>query len=136
MVFVAGGLIFGVAALGIGYLTAEDDALIQGGAAFGLTFVPAVATFAWMVFTYRSSPEMQLLASLGGSGVRMAIALGGGFFLTNAKPEDFRTPFWFWLVLFYLVSLAFEITLVVLQQPKADGVRAGVTIPANVGDRE
>jgi hypothetical protein len=120
LVFTVGGLALGGIALGIGYWAWGEDALTQGGTAFGLAFVPATLTLAWVLYSYRSTPEMQLLASLGSSGMRMAIALGGGFLLTNAQPETFSTPFWFWLVLFYLALLAFEITLVIRQQPKLE----------------
>ena len=36
--------------------------------------------------SFRSAPQLQLLASLGGSGVRMAVALGGGLLLTQTQP--------------------------------------------------
>ena len=121
LVFVLGGLIFGGLSLGAGFLNWEQDALVQGGTAFGLTFVPAACTLAWVLFSYRSAPEMQLLACLGGTGVRMALALGGGLVLTHTQPNFFDTAFWLWLVLFYLAFLAFEITLVVRQQPKVNG---------------
>jgi hypothetical protein len=61
---------------------------------------------------------MKLLACLGGSGVRMAIALGGALFLTNAQPERFGFPFYAWLVAFYMGMLGFEIALVVRKQPE------------------
>jgi hypothetical protein len=121
LLFICGGLLFGAAALGIGYWLGNQDTLLQGGVAFALTLVPAAVTLAWVVFSYRSAPEMHLLASLGGSGVRMAIALGGGFFLTNTQPQLFDTLFWCWLVLFYLVLLGFEVALLVRQQPKLNG---------------
>ena len=120
VVFVAGALIFGAGALAIGYAIGEDDALVQGGAAFGLTFVPAAGTLAWVVFSYRTTPQLQLMASLGGSGLRMAVALGGALLLTTNHPARFDTPLWYWLVLFYLVFLSFEITILVRQLPKQD----------------
>lgn len=121
LLFVSGGLLFGAMALGIGYWLGDQETLMQGGVALALTLVPAAVTLAWVVFSYRSAPQLQLLASLGGSGVRMAIALGGGYFLTNTQPQFFDTPFWCWLLLFYLVLLGFEITLLVRQQPKLNG---------------
>lgn len=121
LLFFGGGLVFGAVSLGLGYWFEAPHAFVQGGTAFGLSFVPAAAALAWVLHSYRSSPEMQLLASLGSSGLRMAIALGGGFFLTQVQPQNFAEPFWYWLVLFYLTLLAFEITLVVRQQPKLDG---------------
>ena len=111
--FICGALLFGALSLGIAYAVGNEETLVQGGVAFGLAFVPAALTLGWVVYSYRSTPDMQLMASLGGSGVRMAIALGGGLFLTSTQPHVFATPFWSWLVLFYLVLLGFEITLLV-----------------------
>ena len=88
---------------------------------FALAFVPAAGTLAWVLFTYRTTPQLQLMASLGGSGLRMAIALGGAMFLTNAQPQYFDTLFWGWLLWFYLVLLGFEITILVRQLPKLNG---------------
>ena len=121
VLFVAGALMLGSVSLGIGYLVEQEDALIQGGAAFALAFVPAAVTLGWVIYSYRTVPEMQLLASLGGSGVRMAIALGGGILLTRSRPQNFDLAFWYWLLLFYLALLGFEMTLVVWRQPKLDG---------------
>jgi hypothetical protein len=119
--FVAGALLFGAMALGIGYAVWPEDVLLQGVVAFGLAFVPAALTVAWVVYSFRAAPDMQLIAALGGSGIRMMIALGGGFLLTSARPQLFEQPFWIWLVLFYLSLLGFEIALLVRQQPKLNG---------------
>ena len=125
LLFLAGSLLFGAAALSGGYAVWGLDSLRQGAAAFGLAFLPAAVAFAWVIFSYRKAPELQLLASLGGSGVRMAIALGGGMFLTQSRPQEFEMPFWAWLVLFYLTFLGFEIFLLVRQQPKLNGSPQG-----------
>ena len=114
--FICGALLFGSATLGIGFAVWPADVFVQGITAFGLAFVPATLTLAWIVYSCRSTPELQLIASLGGSGVRMALALGGGFMLTSAQPATFAMPFWSWLVLFYLSFLGFEMVLIVRQQ--------------------
>ena len=121
LLFIVGGVGFGAFSLGLAYWLRDQEALIPGGAAFALTFVPAVAALAWVLCSFRSSLETQLLASLGSSGLRMAIALGGGFLLTQGNPQTFDVTFWFWLVLFYLSLLAFEITLIVWRQPTLNG---------------
>jgi hypothetical protein len=113
LLFIVGALLFGAAALGVGYILWGEDALVQGGAAFGLAFVPAAGTLAWVLWSYRREPELRLMASLGGSGVRMMIALGGGYFLTNTYPETFGFEFFSWLTLFYLVLLFFEMGLLI-----------------------
>ena len=118
LLFVGGALLFGAVALGMGYLVWENDALVQGGTAFALAFIPAATTLAWVIYSYRATPDMRLLASLGGSGVRMMISLGGAYFLTNAFSETFTTEFFYWLALFYLVLLFFEMGLLVQQENK------------------
>jgi hypothetical protein len=121
VLFITGAIAFGALSLAGGYAWWDMDALIQGGAAFGLAFVPAAGTLAWVLHTYRTTPQLQLMASLGGSGLRMAIALGGGLLLTSELPHMFHTPFWGWLAWFYLVLLAFEITVLARQLPKLNG---------------
>jgi hypothetical protein len=121
LLFGAGALLFGAAALGLGFCCWGEEMLLQGAAAFGITLAPAALTLAWVLYSFRTTPDMRLLASLGGSGFRMAIALGGGYFLTSAQPDTFGKPFWCWVVLFYLTLLAFEMTLLVRQEPKLDG---------------
>lgn len=125
VLFVVGSIFFGAVALGVGYWIWAEDALIQGGAAFGLAFVPAVGTLTWVVVAYRSVPDMRLLASLGGTGIRMGVSLGGGWFLTSSQPQLFDVAFWSWLVLFYLMMLALEITLLVRDEPKPNGTAQG-----------
>ena len=122
LLFIVGALLFGAVSLGLGYLVWEDAALIQGGVAFGLAFVPAAATLAWVIWSYRTVPDMRLIASLGGSGVRMMIALGGGYVLTNTYAETFKVEFFFcWLAWFYLVLLFFEMALLVQQDERLNG---------------
>jgi len=125
VLFISGALLFGAVSLGIGYWFSDQDTLVQGGVAFTLAFVPAAGTLAWVVFSYRASPHMQLMAALSGSGIRMVVAFGGGFLLTLALPQSFDTLFWYWLVLFYLVLLGLEITVLVWQQPKLNGSAQG-----------
>lgn len=121
LLFIVGALLFGAVALGLGYSVWGEDSLLQGGAAFGLAFVPAAGTMAWVIHSYRAVPEMRLLASLGGSGVRMMIALGGGFLLTNTYADTFQFEFYCWLALFYLVLLCFEMAVLVQQEDKLNG---------------
>ena len=120
VLFLLGALLFGAATLGIGYAIAGDDSLLQGGVAFALTFVPAALTLAWVVLSGRAEPNQQLLASLAGAGIRMAVVLGGGIWLTRSMSQLFDDAFWYWLVLFYLVFLGLEIALLVRQQPRLD----------------
>ena len=119
--FLVGGLAVGGSGAAVGYAWGGADAVLPAAAGFALAFLPAAVTLAWVTWTYRSTPEMQLLASLGGSGVRMAVALTGGYFLTSGDLPVFEMSFWYWILFFYLVLLALEIGLLVRQQPNAAG---------------
>lgn len=88
-----------------------DAQLLQSLAAFGLVVAPAAATLVWVSWTYREAPDMRLLAALGSSGVRMAVALGGGIALALGFPQSFDVPFWIWLVVLYLSVLGLEIAV-------------------------
>jgi hypothetical protein len=74
---------------------------------------PALATMVWATSAWRHAPDMQLLAALGGSGVRLGATLGVGAFLYFKYPETFTTAFWGWVILYYLVLLGLEIFLIV-----------------------
>ncbi len=98
-----------------------DVPLVQSLTALGLTLVPSAATLAWVSWVYRRVPDLQLMAGMGGTVLRMAVALGGGFALASALPDWFGDTFWFWLLVFYLVLLAVEITILVRAVPPQDG---------------
>jgi hypothetical protein len=88
-----------------------NEQLLQSLAAFGLVLVPAAVTLIWVSWTYRKAPDMRLLAALGSSGLRMAVALGGGIGLMLGFPQSFDVPFWIWLVVLYLSVLGLEIVV-------------------------
>jgi hypothetical protein len=98
-----------------------DEQLLQSLAAFGLVVVPATATLLWVSWTYRQAPDMRLLAALGSSGLRMAVALGGGIGLTLGFPQAFDVPFWIWLVVLYLGVLGLEIAVLLRAAPAGAG---------------
>jgi hypothetical protein len=62
---------------------------------------------------------MRVVAVLGGSGIRLAAALGGGLVLTELLPETFTKVFWLWVGVFYAVLLTLEVLLLVRQQKSA-----------------
>jgi hypothetical protein len=115
--FVAGALPIGAALIGADLLVRGPAVWPATAAAFGLAFVPALATMAWAVLAFRTDPGLMLLAGLGGSGARMMVSLGGGFLLHQLDPGAFAVPFFLWLAVFYLLLLALEVTLLVRGQP-------------------
>lgn len=107
-----------VLALPARHLGSGDDALALSGTAALLCLVPGVATFAWTEAAGRHSPHRQVLVALAGSGIRTAVALGGGLALTLGVPyfRD-RPAFWGWLVVFYLGTLALDLLLLLTGRP-------------------
>src|SRR5262245_45444021 len=95
-----------------GWLLFGNSIWVARLTALGLCLIPALASLAWTLKTSGGAPEMQLVAILGGSGIRMAIALGGGLLLHETLPEMFANGFWLWMVLFYMFILAIETVLI------------------------
>jgi len=118
LLFIAGALALGAATLGAGYGLWGEKALIEGAGAFALTFVPAAIALGWVMHAGRKEPEMRLMAWLGGSGIRMGVALGGAYILREMLPQQFGDPILWWLVFFYPVFLASEIAILLRLQPK------------------
>lgn len=98
-----------------------EAAVVQSLAALGLTLIPALGTLLWAAWAFRNSPEMQLLAVMGGSFFRMALALGGAWGLRRAYPETFDATLWILLIIFYLGILMLEIGALVSQVDKKNG---------------
>ena len=57
---------------------------------------------------------------VGGTLVRMVVTLGGGLALHLLVPYFEQMSFWVWLLVFYLVTLALDVFLIVTARPAAD----------------
>jgi hypothetical protein len=104
-----------------------DDALVYSAVAAALCLVPTALTMLWAGWATRQSPEQQLMMVLGGTGVRMGVVLGVGLMLYSWVPLFGQQSFWVWVLLFYLLTLALEMVLVVKGQPAADEPRGPVS---------
>ena len=89
-----------------------EIAVLQSGIALAICLLPALATMLWANHAWEHSPDMQLLAALGGSGIRLGTTLGCGAVLYFQYPDTFTAAFWGWVILFYLVLLGLEIWLI------------------------
>ena len=99
-----------------------DDTAIHGAAALLLCLVPAVLTLIWAGWARERSPDQQMIAMLGGTGVRMFLVLAGALVLTQFIPYfQEQNGFWAWLLVFYLFTLAFEVVLLVTDRDGAAG---------------
>ncbi|MGH7170396.1 MAG: hypothetical protein ACRELF_04515 [Gemmataceae bacterium] len=98
----------------------------QSLAACLLCLVPSALTLAWAVRAAEGKPEQQLTAVLGGMLVRMALVLAGALVLFFNVAILHAIGFWMWVLGFYLLTLALEITLVLTGVRRAsEAPRAG-----------
>jgi hypothetical protein len=114
--FLAGTLVFWVVVSGLAMLLwpeQRESSLIYSAAAAGLCLVPSTLTLLWALVAPGQSPEQRRLVILGGTGIRLFFVLGAGLLLTSTVGYFHRQSFWLWLALFYLVTLALEMVLVV-----------------------
>lgn len=98
----------------------REVALTFSGVAALLCLLPALGTLAWSAWGQQHSPEQQLYAALGGSGIRMFFVLGAGMLLTNL-PYFQQPGFWMWVLAFYLFTLLLEVVLVLRGLPVSGG---------------
>ena len=89
-----------------------DWAVAYSGTAFLLCLVPAVGTFLWANWAKQKSAESFLLVILAGTGVRLfVISVATLLFESYVPFYREHEYFWAWLLLFYMASLALEMTL-------------------------
>lgn len=117
LLFVGSAVFWLLVALPARMLGGGDAAMLYSGTALLLCLLPTAATLVWTEYALRHSPEQQLVAVLGGTGVRMAVVLGTGLALTSLVPFFGQQSFWLWLLVFYLMTLTLEMVLVVKRQP-------------------
>lgn len=90
-----------------------DAALHLSAVAAVLCFVPMALTFVWACRAFHGRPEQQVAAVLGGTGIRMAAVIAGGMVLYFTVPSLHQDQFWLWVIVFYLFTLALEISLLI-----------------------
>jgi hypothetical protein len=97
-----------------------DEAFAYTAIAAALCLVPTAATLLLAQKANGQLPANALLMLLGGTGIRMAVVLGAGIAISllglPGLPEVNVVAFWIWLLVFYLFSLALEVTLVVMSR--------------------
>jgi hypothetical protein len=82
---------------------------VYAGVAILLCLVPTVVTLLWNGWTADASPEKQLVAVLGGTGLRLVVVLLGAWIL-HARVAYFQehAGFWVWVLVAYLFTLLLE----------------------------
>jgi hypothetical protein len=118
----------GLTLAGAGWLLAGGIGLVDASIACVLCLVPMTATMIWCerAFALRTAnaPEQQLMAVLGGTGLRMLVVLAGGITLFHTVEALHRPAFLLMVVVFYLATLTLEIILVVRRQNRLADERA------------
>jgi hypothetical protein len=127
LMLVGGAVLLWCVLLGPGWSIQGEQVLNQSLAALGLCLVPAIASLAWITAA-KKTPEVQMTAILGGSGVRLAVALGGGWALHESLPDIFPTSFFTWVGIFYVGALTLEISLATRINPTAEPAEPNGTL--------
>jgi hypothetical protein len=102
-----------------------ETGLVYSAVAMGLCLLPSVVTMVAADWSFRQAPDLQLAIILGGTGVRMGFVLGVGLLLYYLVPFFAQPSFWIWLLIYYLLTLALEVVLVVRERSAAQ--KAGQT---------
>jgi hypothetical protein len=97
-----------------------DSAILFSAVAGLLCLVPAAISLVWAHQARKGKPMQQLASVMGGMGLRMAVVLGGGMALYFLADGFHHAAFWAWVVVFYLVTLALEVGLVVARHSQAE----------------
>lgn len=98
-----------------------QESFVQSAVAMLLCLVPAVGTLTLALALRSRSQGEQMLAMLGGVGIRMFVVLGTGLGLYFLVPALRSDAYWIWLLIFYLITLALEVGLTVLPSPSEAG---------------
>jgi hypothetical protein len=86
-----------------------DAEAVYAGVAVLLCLVPSMLTLLWTGWTTTASPEQQLIAVLGGTGLRMLVVLAGAWVLHSRVPYfQEQGGFWVWVLVAYLFTLLLE----------------------------
>ncbi len=94
--------------------------VVYSAVAMLLCLVPTAVTLAWARRAALQSPGQQLMAVMGGTGLRMAVVLGCGVLLYLSAPYFEQRAFWIWLLVFYLFTLTWEMVLLLAERPASN----------------
>jgi hypothetical protein len=98
------------------WLLAGGVALLDTALACALCLIPMAATLMWCQWAFGGSPEQQLAAVMGGTGLRMVAVSAGSIGLFFGVEALHRPAFLIWVVVFYLATLTLEVVLIVRRQ--------------------
>ncbi len=89
------------------------SAVTESSLAVVLCLAPAAITLAMGQFVLRQTPQLTLVFVVGSMALRMLAVLAGGLAILALVPTLAASRFWVWVVVFYLLTIAVETTLLV-----------------------
>jgi hypothetical protein len=122
--FLSSSLVWLVAAYPVRRL-GGDQLLVFSLVALILCLVPTTLTLAWGTWAMQQSAEQQLLLLVGGTAMRMGVALGFGLGMYLIFPYFQDKRFWLCLLAAYMVTLGLEMMLLLGPLTAANGKGAG-----------
>lgn len=102
------------------YQFGGEQTLVHSAVAALLCLVPAALTFALARWSVGGAPEQRLLLTLGGTGLRMFLVLAVVAVLVFNTTYFQPAGFVFWVLGFYLLTLALEVTFLVQELAATD----------------
>ena len=98
----------------------DHQTLVHSATAGLMCLMPILATQLWYLRTRRQPGARLSIVVLAGTGLRMFVVLAGGLVLSLSF-DYFRTQnFWIWILMFYLATLALDVSLLYRKLPEAD----------------
>ena len=93
------------------WLVGGKDGVLQSAVAAGVCLVPAALSLLWGRRALRRGPEQVFLLLTGGLVLRIALVFAAAIVLSIVVPGLRHREFWLWIVIFYLVTLALDMAL-------------------------
>jgi hypothetical protein len=136
LILVAGSLAFWVliALPARALLNDPEDAsrvITYSGTAVLLCLFPALLTLWWSSQALRRDPQQQIVAVLGGTGLRMFSVLLAAWVVTSWFPYYSEVSFGIWLLIAYLFTLALEMSLLLASRQPASAESQQLSAPVN-----
>ena len=113
VLLVGGALAVWLVALYPARLLGGEITTLYATVAVALCLIPTAGTLAWTARAMDRAGEQQFLMVLGGTGIRMIFVLAVGLTIYGLFPVFQQPSFWIWVLVFYLITLALEMFLLV-----------------------
>lgn len=104
-----------------------DETALTSAAAMAICMLPALVTLAWVQWSWGRPIETQFTAALGGTGIRLFAVAIITILLDQSVPFLREHGLISWVALFYMLTLALEVGLILWAWPR--------TTPAHAPER-